>query len=116
MIEAISAVSGGLGSLFEAQTNGVGGSAIGGTSGTSTTSAASTVSDIGGIDFSNALSGVEASLNEADLLARQLATGQLTDVHQYMAAATKANLAVQLTASVRDQAVQAFQEVMRMQL
>lgn len=113
MIEAISALGGGLGSLFEAQTNGVGGSAIGGTSGTS---AANTVSDIGGIDFSNALSGVEASLNEADLLARQLATGQLTDVHQYMAAATKANLAVQLTASVRDQAVQAFQEVMRMQL
>jgi flagellar hook-basal body complex protein FliE len=66
--------------------------------------------------FSDALQNVQSSLDNADTLAKQLASGQLTDVHVYTAAATKAELAVQLTVAVRDRLVEAYQEIMRMQI
>ena len=47
---------------------------------------------------------------------RKLASGELTDLHEYMAAATKASLAVELTVAIRDKAVEAYQEIMRMQI
>ena len=43
-------------------------------------------------NFVNGLENVQASLDNADKLAGQLASGQLTDVHTYMAAATKAGV------------------------
>lgn len=70
----------------------------------------------GGGDFVASLTDAAAALNEADRLGRQLATGELTDVHEYMAAATKANLSVEFIVTVRDRAVEAFQEIMRMQV
>jgi flagellar hook-basal body complex protein FliE len=66
--------------------------------------------------FTNGLNQVEQSLNQADQLGQQLATGQLSDVHVYMAAASKAELAVQMTVAIRDRAVEAYQEIMRMQV
>jgi len=66
--------------------------------------------------FVKGLENVQASLDNADKLAGQLANGQLTDVHTYMAAATKAELAVQMTVAIRDKAVEAYQEIMRMQV
>jgi flagellar hook-basal body complex protein FliE len=66
--------------------------------------------------FTNALQNVQGSLDNADTLAKQLATGELTDVHLYTAAATKAELAVQLTVAVRDRLLEAYQEIMRMQV
>lgn len=66
--------------------------------------------------FTDALQNVQSSLDNADTLAKQLATGELTDVHVYTAAATKAELAVQLTVAVRDRLVEAYQEIMRMQV
>ncbi len=51
----------------------------------------------------------------ADDLAVQAATGRLTDVHDYMIAATEASLATSLTVAVRNKALDSFNEIMRMQ-
>ena len=71
---------------------------------------------VDGNAFTNGLKQVEQSLAQADQLGQQLATGQLSDVHVYMAAASKAELAVQMTVAIRDRAVEAYQEIMRMQV
>jgi flagellar hook-basal body complex protein FliE len=72
-----------------------------------------------GMDFGNALAqGLEqmqSSQAKADDLAVQAATGTLTDVHDYMIAATEASLTTQLTVAVRNKALEAFGEIMRMQ-
>lgn len=64
----------------------------------------------------NALDTVNGLHNTADSLAIQAATGDLDDVHEYTIAATQAELATSLTVAVRDRAVNAFNEIMRMQL
>lgn len=61
------------------------------------------------------LEGVQALQQGADGLAVQAATGDLTDVHDYMIAATQARLATELTVAVRNKAVEAFTEIMRLQ-
>ena len=70
--------------------------------------------------FSNALSGGLDNLQQlqstADTLAVQAATGNLTNVHDYMIAATKASVATDLTVAVRNKAVEAFNEILRMQV
>jgi flagellar hook-basal body complex protein FliE len=72
-----------------------------------------------GTDFaamlSNGLQRVEATQDRADALAVQAATGQLADVHEYMIAANEAALTTQLTAAVRNKALEAFNEIMRLQ-
>jgi flagellar hook-basal body complex protein FliE len=51
----------------------------------------------------------------ADGLGVKAATGSLTDAHDYMIASTQASLATELTVAVRNKAVEAFTEIMRMQ-
>jgi flagellar hook-basal body complex protein FliE len=61
------------------------------------------------------LQKLQAAQNTADNLAVEAATGRLTDVHDYIIAATEANLATSLTVAVRNKALDAFNEIMRMQ-
>ena len=61
-----------------------------------------------------AMDNLQATQQNADSLATQAATGQLTDVHDYMIAATEASLATELTVAVRNKAVEAFNQIMSM--
>jgi flagellar hook-basal body complex protein FliE len=62
-------------------------------------------------------------LNQVDSLDRtaadkavKAATGDLTDVHDYVLAATQAQVATELTTTVRNKALEAFNDIMRMPL
>ncbi len=57
------------------------------------------------------ISGLQAS---ADGMAAQAATGDLKDVHDYIIASTEARLATEMVVAVKNQAVAAFTEIMRM--
>ena len=67
-----------------------------------------------GQTLSHAVDSLQATQAKADTLAVQAATGDLTNVHDYMIAATEASLATQLTVAVRNKAVDAFNQIMNM--
>ena len=71
-----------------------------------------------GANFGNliakALDSVQGAQSHADSLATKAATGDLTDVHDYMIASTEASMATELTVAVRNKAVEAFNDIMRM--
>jgi len=84
------------------------------------TPAVSTPSAASGSSFSDALANGLQKLQDlnttSDNLAVKAATGDLTDVHDYMIASTEASVATDLTVAVRNKAVDAFNEIMRMQM
>ncbi len=49
-------------------------------------------------------------------LTEQFAAGKLNDVHSLVIASEQLNLGLQLTVQVRNKAIEAYQEMMRMQL
>ena len=65
--------------------------------------------------LSRGLESVQAAQTKADDLAVQVANGTLSDPAQYTMAANEATLGLQMTLAVRNKAVEAFQEIMRMQ-
>jgi flagellar hook-basal body complex protein FliE len=71
-------------------------------------------------DFAGAigqgLQQVESLDRTAAAKAVQAATGDLTDIHDYVIAATQAQTATELTTTVRNKALDAFNEIMRMPL
>ena len=71
-----------------------------------------------GAAFANILSGVD-NLQQLQSTTNDLAvkavTGDLDDVHDYSIAAAESSTALELTAAVRNKAVEAFNEIMRMQ-
>ncbi|HSE10504.1 MAG TPA: flagellar hook-basal body complex protein FliE [Nocardioidaceae bacterium] len=81
------------------------------------TSGAAPVGATDGIDFSTMLSTgierLEGLHDRADSLAVQAATGDLSQIHDYTITATEAAVSTQLTTAVRNKALEAFQEIMR---
>ncbi len=70
--------------------------------------------------FSNMLTSAIGNLNDQQLQAQAqsqaLATGQATDVSAVVAQVESASLSMQLAVQIRNQAVNGYQELMRMQL
>jgi flagellar hook-basal body complex protein FliE len=70
--------------------------------------------------FGQALSGAVESLNQtqqaADQQAVQLAAGEPVELHDVMIAQEQASLGMQLAVQVRNKLVEAYQDVMRMQI
>jgi flagellar hook-basal body complex protein FliE len=64
--------------------------------------------------LSHGLESVQAAQTKSADLAVQVADGTLADPAQYTMAATEAALGLQLTMAIRNKAVEAFQEIMRM--
>ncbi len=62
----------------------------------------------------SALDSVNKSQNNADQLANKAALGGVSDPQEYMIAATEASLSTELTVAVRNRAVEAFNDIMRM--
>lgn len=64
----------------------------------------------------SALDSVNRAQWEAEHISTALALGDVNDIHQVTIATEKANLALQLTISIRNRAIEAYQEISRMQL
>ena len=62
------------------------------------------------------LERVDGLQHEADAAARAFALGQAPSVHDTMIAMEKADLSLRLTTKVRNKVVEAYQEIMRMQV
>ena len=77
-------------------------------------------SPTGKADFGSAISDVINSLAQGeaktDSMAEQAATGRLKNVEDYLIQANESQLNMQLTVAVRNKAVEAFNEIMRMQV
>lgn len=63
-----------------------------------------------------ALEEVNAMQAEADRLSEKLVTGEIQDVAQVMIASQKAELSLQLAIQVRNKILEAYQEIMRIQV
>ncbi|WP_318507749.1 flagellar hook-basal body complex protein FliE [Bacillus sp. T3] len=69
--------------------------------------------------FANVLKGymenVNSTINKASELTAQVAAGKIDNVHDVMIASQQSKIALELTVAIRDKAVEAYQETMRMQ-
>lgn len=66
--------------------------------------------------FADAVSKTNGLQQAADLKQRQLVAGEVENIHDVMIAMEKASLAFSLTLQVRNKVIEAYQEVMRMQI
>jgi flagellar hook-basal body complex protein FliE len=86
---------------------------------TSSATSAATSPEATNAVFGTSLAGQVDSLQamqaNANTLAVQAVTGDLDDIHDYTIAATEASVAMEMTAALRNKAVEAFTEIMRMQ-
>ncbi|MGM9571367.1 MAG: flagellar hook-basal body complex protein FliE [bacterium] len=63
-----------------------------------------------------AISDVQKLEDDSKMLANDLVLDRTTDLHKVMIAGEKANIALQFMVKVRNKALDAYQEVMRMQV
>jgi flagellar hook-basal body complex protein FliE len=113
-----SAISG-ISSLLSSTALG-GANGIAGVSGTAASTGTTGTQGSSGGDFASILASsvdqLQATQTNADNLATQAATGDLKDVHDYMIASNEASLATEMVVAIKNQAVSAFNEIMRMQV
>jgi flagellar hook-basal body complex protein FliE len=111
-IEAIGGMTpaGLLGAL--APTTGLGG--VTGASGTDLSGVAGS-SAVFGATLTGSIDQLQAMQSTSKALGVAAVTGDLDDVHDYTIASTQASVALELTAALRNKAVEAFSEIMRMQ-
>jgi len=73
-----------------------------------------------GADFSeflsDALNQVDALQTKGDAASLELATGQVQDLSEVMVALEKASLSLSLTVAARDKVLDAYNQIMRMQI
>ena len=81
---------------------------------------AKTETEGGGDSFKNVLNGYLKETNEmqnnADASLQKLVTGETDNVHEVMLAMSKADVSFRMMVEVRNKLVEAYQEVMRMQV
>jgi flagellar hook-basal body complex protein FliE len=79
-----------------------------------------TVTNDNNLQFSSllkdALNKVNALQLQSDEYKQLLATGDVDNLHDVNIAAEKASIALQLTLAIRNKVVEAYQEIMRMQV
>jgi flagellar hook-basal body complex protein FliE len=66
--------------------------------------------------LSRGLQNVSGLEHQADALSQSMATGGPVQIHELMVATTKAQLGVDMLVQVRNRAVEAYQEIMRLQV
>ncbi|HIJ78905.1 MAG: flagellar hook-basal body complex protein FliE [Desulfobulbaceae bacterium] len=66
--------------------------------------------------FNNAVNAVNGQMQEADKLSQGLVAGEHANIHETMIAAEKAGISFRLMTKVQQKALDAYREVMRMQL
>jgi flagellar hook-basal body complex protein FliE len=98
-------------------------SAFGAVTGVAPTTATDTLTGVApttGTGFAQSLASsleqVQQAQSTASDLAVQAATGDLNDVSDYTVAASKAQMLTQVTVALRDKALDAFNEIMKMQV
>jgi len=69
-----------------------------------------------GSTLKQAIQSVDSLQKDSDLKMQQLATGQNTNIHETMIAAEKADIALRMMVQVRNKMIEAYQEMMRMQV
>ena len=77
-------------------------------------------SQVSGDSFADSLkkavNSVDALQKDADVKMQELATGKSQNIHETMIAAEKADIALKLMVQVRNKIIDAYQEIMRMQV
>jgi len=66
--------------------------------------------------ISKAVESVSQSEQTADAIATDIATGGDSSIQELMVAMTEASLSMELLVQMRNKAVEAYQEIMRMQV
>jgi flagellar hook-basal body complex protein FliE len=92
----------------------VGIGAVSGVAGATTGTPATQGADGFAAVLASSFDELQGAQKTADALATQAATGDLRDVHDYMIASTEASLATEMVVTVKNKAVEAFNEIMRM--
>ena len=97
----------------------VGIGAVGSTAATAASTAVPTIQPgEGGDGFAATLAAVfdqlQGAQSTSNQMATQAATGDLRDVHDYMIASAESGLATEMVVTIKNKAVEAFNEIMRM--